>query len=165
MLRGGPKILTNTFIARAKIYCSFERIDDIWSCRETLFSSLSKRRRLQTLVKTTLRDARAIECDILLASSKMSRSHGALQHALARATHLTQLCKPCEDAGVNIAAAVQFETAQVLWDQGEMSTSIKILQDLQSDLRPGHESSHMGRPELLARLVGFAAFRRAAFPS
>ena len=109
-----------------------------------------------------MRDARTIECDILLASSKMSRSHGALQHALARATCLTQLCKPCEDAGVNIAAAVQFETAQVLWDHGEMSTSINILQDLQGELRPGHQSNHVGKPELLAKLVDLAEFRYTA---
>jgi ataxia telangiectasia mutated family protein len=88
----------------------------------------------------------------------MSRSHGALQHALTRVTYLTRLIKPCEDAGVTISAAVQFETARVLWDQGEMSTSIKMLQDLVKNPEITPQSIKVGRPELFARLVSKTTF-------
>lgn len=131
----------------------FERIDDILSCRETLFGSLSKSNRLQSLLKTTQREARTVESETLLALSKMSRSHGALQHALTRVTYLNRLIKPCEDAGVTISAAVQFETARVLWDHGETSTSIKMLQDLLKDPEMTSQSIKVGRPDLFATLV------------
>ena len=84
----------------------------------------------------------------------MSRSYGALQHALTRVTYLTELIQPCRGAGVEISAAVQFESARVLWEQGEMSTSIRMLEDL---LANQHTDSDLffrvGRPDLFARLV------------
>lgn len=151
------RAMNNEVFQITKHLCSFDRVDDIWSCRETLFGSLSKNPRLQSLLRTSLHDARAVESQIMLASSKMSRSHGAHQHALARVTHLTQMSRHFEDAGVNIKAAVRFETAQVLWDQGEMSTSIRMLKDLKDELSLKDKSNGVGRPELLAKLVSIAS--------
>lgn len=137
---------------------SFQHISSITSCRETLLSSLSKNKNLQEVLKTSQRDSRALEITSLLASTKMSRHHGALQNSLATATYLNRLIEPCKEVGVNITAAVQFESASVLWDQGELTASIKILQDLQN--RSGAESQliHVGKPELLAKLVGKTCF-------
>ena len=126
---------------------------DIMSCRETIFSSLSKKPKLQSLLRTSLRDARAVESRLLLTSSKMSRMHGALQNALTTATYLNQLVLPCEEAGVDISAAVRFESANVLWAQGEMTASIRMLQDLQKSLGSHAQMVHVGKPELLAKLV------------
>lgn len=133
---------------------SFNHISNIISCRETLFSSLSKSRTLQSFLKTSPRDARDLESGALLASSRMSRGHGALQNALGTAMYLTQLIKPCGDAGINITAAVQLESANVLWAQGEMTASIRILQELLQNFDSKSQWIRVGKSELLAKLVG-----------
>ena len=83
----------------------------------------------------------------------MSRLHGALQSSLSTTTYLTQLVVPCENAGIDIAAAVQFESAKVLWAQGEMTASIKILQELKNSLGLHTQLVQLGKSELLATLV------------
>lgn len=132
---------------------SFRNVADIISCRETIFSSLSKSKTLQAFLKTPQPDARTFESHALLSSSKMSRLHGALQNALATATYLTHLIEPCKEAGLNITAAAQFESANVLWDQGEMAASIRMLQDLQHNFDAKSQLIHIGMSELLAKLV------------
>ena len=133
--------------------CSYEHIKAIVSCRETLFSSLSKRPKLQELLKISQRDARSLESHLLLASSHMSRAHGAIQNALSTVTYLTELVKPCKDIGVDIEAVVQLASANVLWDQGEMTASIRMLQDLQGSLDSHAQVIEVSKPELLAKLV------------
>ena len=108
---------------------------------------------MQDIVKTSLRDARSFEARVLLASSQMSRDHEALQNALTTATYLNQIVKPCQDAGVDISSAVRFESAHVLWGQGEMTASIRMLQDLQNTPTTKVELVKVGRAELLAKLV------------
>ena len=68
-------------------------------------------------------------------------------------TYLTELVQPCEDAGVRVSELVQFEGARVLWDHGEMSTSINMLEDLVANLDADPHSLSVGKPELFARLV------------
>ncbi|KAL8813405.1 MAG: hypothetical protein Q9200_000303 [Gallowayella weberi] len=131
---------------------SFDHVERIVSCRETLFSTLSKSSNLQELTRVSARDARSMETRALLSSSQMSRRHGALQNALAAATYLNRLTEPCKELGVDIRAAVQFESAGVLWDQGEMAASIKMLQDLNSTIDTGEHAIHVGKPGLLAKL-------------
>ena len=94
-----------------------------------------------------------MEARALLSSSQMSRRHGALQNALAAATYLNRLTQPSKDLGIDISAAVQFESAGVLWDQGEMAGSIKMLQDLNSTVDTSKLAIRVGKPELLAKLV------------
>jgi len=118
-----------------------------------MFSLLSKKPKLQDMLRTSMRDARAVESRLLLASSSMSRLHGARQNALTTATYLNQLVKPCEEAGVDISAAVQLESANVLWDQDEMTTSIRILQDLEKSTTSQSQLIRVGKPDLLAKLV------------
>lgn len=84
----------------------------------------------------------------------MSRRHGALQNALGTAMYLTQLIKPYEDAGINITAAVHLESANVLWAQGEMTASIRMLRELQQNFDSKSQFIHVGKSELLAKLVG-----------
>ncbi len=132
---------------------SFDHVESLVSCRETLFSTLSKSGSLREMTRISSRDARSMEARALLSSSQMSRRHGALQNALAAATYLNQLTQPCKELGVDISAAVQFESAGVLWDQGEMAASIKMLQDLNSTIDAGKQAIHVGKPELLAKLV------------
>lgn len=114
---------------------------------------MSKNKTLQNFLKTSQPDARAIESNALLSSSKMSRHHGALQNALATVTYLTRLIEPCKQVGLNITAAVQFESANVLWDQGEMAASIRMLQDMLQKFDSKSQLIHVGMSELLAKLV------------
>ena len=114
---------------------------------------LCKETKLQDVMKVSQRDARAAESQWLLASSQMSRLHGALQNALSTATYLTHLVPLCGDIGLNISAAVQFESAHVLWGQGEMIASIKILQDFSSNLDSEAQLVKVGKSEVLATLV------------
>lgn len=67
---------------------------------------------------------------------------------------MTQLIKPCKGNGIDISAAVRLESAEVLWSQGEMAASINILQDLQKSLGSPAQLIEVGKPELLAKLVG-----------
>ena len=131
----------------------FERISDIMSCRESVFGALSKNNRLQDILKVSQHDALFLEAQVLLLSSKMSRAHGALQNALTAVTYLSMLISSCQNVGVNITAATHFESAQVLWEQGEMSTSVRMLQQLQSSIGLHEQSMHVGKPEVLAKLV------------
>lgn len=136
---------------------SFDRISTILSCRETLFSSVSRSKNLQGILKVSPREARAIESRALLASSQISRHHGALQTSLATATYLARLVGPCEEVGVNIVAGSKYEEANVLWDQGEMTASIRMLQDLERNIGLSGQAIHVGKPELLAKLVTASA--------
>ncbi|KAL8857536.1 MAG: hypothetical protein Q9178_005864 [Gyalolechia marmorata] len=131
---------------------TFDHVQGIVSCRETLFSTLSKSGNLRELTRISSRNARSMEARALLSSSQMSRRHGALQNALAAATYLNRLTQPSKDLGIDISAAVQFESAGVLWDQGEMAGSIKMLQDLNSTVDTSKLAIRVGKPELLAKL-------------
>ena len=105
------------------------------------------------MIKISQHDAKLLESQVLLASSRISRKQAALQNALTAVTYLTEREQSCLDNGVDISSAVQFESAQVLWEQGEMSTSIRMLQELQSSINPKAQSIHVGKAELLVRLV------------
>lgn len=139
---------------------SYDHVKAIISCRETLFSSLSKKPKLQELLRTSQRDALSLESHLLLASSNMSRAHGAIQEALSTVTYLTELVKPCKEVGVDISAVVRLASANVLWDQGEMTASIRMLQDLRGLLDSNAQAVEVSKPELLAKLVSieFLAF-------
>ncbi|KAI9851515.1 MAG: Serine/threonine-protein kinase tel1 [Thelocarpon superellum] len=130
----------------------FEDVSQILSARETVFGSLVRRPALQDLTQTGPAEVCELEIRSLLESSQIGRKHGALQSSLTAATYLSTLVESCSTAGVHITAAAQNEIANVLWDQGEMTASIRILQDVNEhhDLR--RQTLHVGKPELLAKL-------------
>ncbi|KAG8530380.1 uncharacterized protein KY384_004882 [Bacidia gigantensis] len=146
---------------------SYDHIKDIISCRETAFSTLSKRQGLQQLLNTPLRDSRLMECRVLLASAALSRTHGALQNALTSATYLDQLVEPCQAIGLDITAASQVESAHILWSQGEKEPSVRLLEDLIQNLDKNTRQSQsipVGKPELLAKLGHHTAEARLEKP-
>lgn len=132
---------------------SYEDVSAIASCRETLFSLLSSSSQLQNTIHTAPKETRAIEVECLLSSSALARKHGALQDALASATYLADLVPDCAKVGMTVEATAQYEAAKVLWDQGEQTTSIGILQQLDADLESKHKDSAVRRSSLLAMLV------------
>jgi serine-protein kinase ATM len=144
---------------------SFEDVSQILSSRETIFSSLSRRPSLLKTIKTSVRDTRLLEVHALLESSLMSRSHGALQNSLVTATYLSELTETCSKLGLEIGALTQFEVSNVLWDQGEMIASIRVLQSLNAlpDLRK--QTIPVGKPELLAKLVSLPKRKLSGTPA
>ena len=108
---------------------------------------------MQSLLKITQSEARAFEARALLASSALNRRHGVLQSSLNSTTFLAQLVGPCEEIGLKIDAAASLEASNVLWDQGEMAASIRMLQDLVRGDGLRSQDIEVGRPEILAKLV------------
>lgn len=106
-------------------------------------------------MKLSLKDARSVEVEVLLSSCHMSRKHNSLQGSLATATYLSDLSELCSRVGLDIQAAAQNEVADALWDQGEYSTSIRMIRrltdipatQLKNETGPAH------RATLLAKLV------------
>ncbi|MCJ1380039.1 Serine/threonine-protein kinase tel1 [Xylographa soralifera] len=132
-----------------------ERLDNtatILSCRQTLFSTFSKSDQLRDLARISQRDARQVECLSLLASTALSRHHGALQSALSTATYMSQIVPACVEQGVAVDAAISLEGTNVLWDQQEMSASIRMLQDIVYSSDLNSQDIHVGKPALLAKL-------------
>ncbi|TID18730.1 hypothetical protein E2P81_ATG05712 [Venturia nashicola] len=107
-----------------------EDVYTVLSSRETLFSTVCNNASLREAMKLSLKDARSIEVEALLSSCHMSRKHNSLQGSLATATYLSELSEMCSRVGLDIQAAAQNEVADALWDQGEYSTSIRMLRRL-----------------------------------
>ena len=130
-----------------------EDVSQIMSAREDIFSVISTQSSLQDLLHSTAQEARAIEIDVVLESSSLSRSHGALQSSLKAAMYLSGLAVSCKVDGLNLDTISRFETANVLWDQGEMAASIGVLQGLRRDIDRRVVAAPIGPAELLAKLV------------
>lgn len=155
-LRSQRSVGCTVFVGRKLMETSHEHVKEILSCRETTFSCLSKRPQLQNLLHVSLREARLFECQNLLSSSLLSRSHDAFQNSLASTMYLNKLIEPCKVLGLEVSAAAQFESAHVLWAQGEMTASVGMLNELKHNLYDSHfapQAIKVGKPELLAKLV------------
>ncbi|KAL9090337.1 MAG: hypothetical protein Q9165_005371 [Trypethelium subeluteriae] len=130
----------------------YEDVREIMSCRITTFSSVSKNNELQRIIPISLRGSRTIELEALLASSAISREHDAFQDSLSATTHLMNLTDECQKCGIEVGAARTIELANVLWDQGEMMSSIKLLKSLQRESNLGHQDIPVSKASLLAQL-------------
>lgn len=124
----------------------------IMSCRETILSCLSQQPRLRGIINISASDSRLVEVQATLLSSRLSRAHGALQESLISATYLTALIEPCHVLGLSIEAAAHLETANALWEQGEMTSSIGMLQLLEKNTILKKQTIPIGRPHLLAKI-------------
>ncbi|KAE9972679.1 hypothetical protein EG327_009430 [Venturia inaequalis] len=113
-----------------------EDLQTVLSSRETLFSTVCNNTSLRDAMKLSLKDARSVE------------------GSLATVTYLSDLSELCSRVGLNIQAAAQNEVADALWDQGEYSTSIRMLRRLANmpaaQLENATGSAH--RATLLAKL-------------
>lgn len=118
-----------------------------------MLGSLSRNADLRGLLHATSKDCRLIESEVVLAHSTISRRHGSLQNALVSTTYLSDLVSECSKAGLNIDGAARSEVAAVLWDEGEVATSIRMLQELVGSTGLEKQSIPVGRSKLLAQLV------------
>lgn len=97
-------------------------------------------------------DTRLVEVQNALLASKLNRSHNALQESLSLATSLMDLIEPCRELGLNLEAAVHVEAANALWDQGEMASSIGILQSLENGSSLNKQTIAVGHSDLLSKI-------------
>ena len=113
------------------------------------------------MIPANLRDSRVVEIEALLASSSISRAHGALQDSLSTTTHMINLMGECRENGVEVEAATTMELANVLWDQGEMMSSIKLLKGLQAESQIEDQDIPVSTASLLTQLVSAHFFDQA----
>lgn len=143
---------------------SYHEVGEILSWHEGLCSSIRKNDALQSCLNLTLGDSRLLEAKVFRQSLEITRSHGISQASLKAAISLSKLSEPCAKMGINIDGAAQFDLANVLWDQGEMTASIGMLQQLK-----GHNDLHkqaipLSRAELLVTLGHHVAEARLEKP-
>lgn len=134
------------------------RYDDVrllLSCRETLFGVLSSNGHLQDSLHLLTNAVRNMEVEALVQSSTMGRRHGALQESLASVSYLNEIVQQCKSVGLDVGATAAFETANVLWDQNEVETSIRMRQHLVDTVEFDSQKIDIKKPVLLAKLVGF----------
>lgn len=93
-----------------------------------------------------------MEIRAALLSSKINRAHNALQESLSLATSLIDLIRPCSDLGIHVDVAVHVEAANTLWDQGELSSSIKMLQALDDEESLKQQEIRVERYNLLSQI-------------
>lgn len=112
---------------------------------------LSQHVALRADLKLSAAAARRMEVKSMLDASKIYRYHQATQESLNISTALTNLISTCEELDLHIDAAVNIEAANSLWDYGEMSTSIRILQGIDRDSSLRKQTIPVSRSDLLAK--------------
>ncbi|KAI5288880.1 Serine/threonine-protein kinase tel1, partial [Ascosphaera aggregata] len=96
---------------------SFADIKELLFCREALFSSLARSSSTNSLFKVNPRISRELQFRTIQESLRISRDHDELQVAMKSAVLLMKLAPICNQQGLSVNIAAQFELAQVLWDQ------------------------------------------------
>jgi len=74
------------------------------------------------------------------------------------------LVDPCRDIGLNFEAAVHLEAANALWDQGEIASSIGMLQALDKDATLKKQAIPVGRSDLLSKIGSQVSLARLEKP-
>lgn len=134
---------------------SYHEVGEILTWHEALFSSIRKRDFLKSKSDLSLSESRLLEAKVFRQSLEITRNHGVSQASLKSAISLSKLAESCTELGLNVEGAAKFDLANVLWDQGEMTASIRMLQHLkgQSDLHK--QAIPLSRAELLVTLVSY----------
>lgn len=87
----------------------------------------------------------------MLLSSGLYRYHRATQESLNIATSLTDLVPPSAELGLHLDSIAKIEAAGSLWDHGEMTSSIRMLQSVDEDPHLKKQTIPISRPDLLAK--------------
>ncbi|KAF5681045.1 serine threonine kinase tel1 [Fusarium heterosporum] len=134
---------------RSGLYSS---VGQILSCRGTTMSMVSQQNTLRTNIKLSAAVARQMEIETMITASQIYRYHQATQESLNISTRLTNLILPCAALDLHVDAAVNIETANSLWDYGEMSTSIRMLQGIDRDASLKKQTLPVSRSDLLSKI-------------
>lgn len=119
-----------------------------------MFSSIKKSDVLKSKSQISLAETRLLEAKVFRRSLEITRSHAIPQASLKAAMTLSKLAEPCAALGFSIDGVTNFDLANVLWDQGEMTASIRMLQQLKGQGDLHKQAIPLSRPELLVTLVG-----------
>lgn len=119
-----------------------------------MFSSIKKCDVLKSKSQISLAETRLLEAKVFRRSLEITRSHAIPQASLKAAMTLSKLAEPCAALGFSIDGVTNFDLANVLWDQGEMTASIRMLQQLKGQGDLHKQAIPLSRPELLVTLVG-----------
>ncbi|OAA53408.1 Ataxia-Telangiectasia Mutated [Cordyceps fumosorosea ARSEF 2679] len=130
----------------------FDDISNILSCRGTTMSMLSQHSNILQEASLSTSAMRKAEVQSLLMSSELYRFHEATQESLNIATSLSNLIPACRDLDLHVDASVNIEVANALWDQGEMSTAIQMLQTIDTDSVLNRQAIPVTRADLLAKI-------------
>lgn len=134
---------------------SYHEVGEILSWHEALFSSIRKHDFLKSGSGLSLGHSRLLEAKVFRQSLEITRNHGVSQASLKSAISLSKLAEPCAELGMNIEGATKFDLANVLWDQGEMTASIRMLQHLKGQGDLHKQAIPLSRAELLVTLVSY----------
>lgn len=125
------------------------------SYHEALFSSIKQKSYLKSAMNLSDSDAQLLEVNVIRRSLDIARNHDMPQASLKSAICLSKLAESCSSKGISIEGAAKFDLANVLWDQGEMTTSIRMLQQLSSQNNLHKQAVPISRAELLVTLVSY----------
>lgn len=129
----------------------YEDVSQILSCRETTLSMLAQTSQRRGMTKVNPPEATLAQIKSMLLSSSVYRHHQATQESLNIATSLTDLVLPSADLGLHLDSIAKFEAANSLWDHGEMTSSIHMLQSIDEDPNLKKQTIPISRPDLLAK--------------
>lgn len=135
----------------------YEDVRQLLSCRETTLGMMSQVGEGGKLVsgRVSAAEARVVEIQGLLLSSRIYRFHRAMQESLNVSTRLWDLMGPGAALGLSVEAAIQMETASSLWDQGEVVASIRMLQSIAEQRKTTNTTTAgvaISRSELLSQI-------------
>ncbi|KAJ4192179.1 Serine/threonine-protein kinase tel1 [Fusarium falciforme] len=132
----------------------YDSVSQILSCRGTTMSMVSQQHALRSNLKLSAAAARQMEVESMITASGVYRYHQATQENLNLSTSLTNLIAPCASLDLHVDAAINIEAANSLWDYGEMSTSIRMLQSIERDSSLQKQTIPVSRSDLLSK-IGF----------
>ncbi|KAK6950264.1 hypothetical protein Daesc_008590 [Daldinia eschscholtzii] len=121
------------------------------SGRETALSVLAQTSQPRGIAKINRPEATLAQIKSMLLSSSIYRHHRATQESLNIATSLTDLVAPSAELGLHLDSVAKFEAADALWDHGEMTSSIHMLQSIDEDPNLKKQTIPISRPDLLAK--------------
>ncbi|KAE8148149.1 Serine/threonine-protein kinase tel1 [Aspergillus avenaceus] len=139
-------------------------IGEILNSHEALFSSIKQKAYLKSLINMSEHDAQLLEIKVIRQSLRVTRDHGIQQSSLKSAVCLSKLASRCSSLGINIEGAAKFDLANVLWDQGEMAASIRMLHQLKDQNDLHKHAIPISRAELLVTLGHHVAEARLEKP-
>ncbi|KAL6853146.1 hypothetical protein J3F83DRAFT_756354 [Trichoderma novae-zelandiae] len=130
----------------------YDDVSQILSCRGTTMSMFTQHASLLGNASLSVAAIRQMEIKSMLLASGIYRYHQATQESLNLSTALSDLIKPCEDLGVHVDVAIKIEVANSLWDHGEMSSSIKMLQGIDNVTALRKQTIPVSRSDLLSKI-------------
>jgi ataxia telangiectasia mutated family protein len=144
---------------------SLTEVKSILSSREILLGTICSNTALREAMHINLRDIRKLQVDALLSSCRVWKRRQGLQQSLDTVTYLSDLVPLCAEVGLDISCASQNEVADVLWSQGEYSTSVRMLQQIMDGPMLKGEAEEVQRPNILAKLGHHVAEARLEPPN